>query len=210
MKIVFLDEYSVNTADLSALKALGDYTGYYNTDPDETAVRCRDAEVVITNKTKMTREIMALCPTLKLICIAATGMNNVDLDAAREMGIEVRNAIGYSTDSVAEQTFAFALSLLRHLVANDRYVKSGAYTRSRTLFHFGAPIRELHGKRWGIVGMGHIGRRVAEIAGVFGATVAYHSTSGRNLDAGYAQLPLDELLRTSDIVSIHAPLSRVT
>ncbi len=210
MKIVFLDEYSVNKTDLGPIKSLGEYVGYQYTAPGQTMERCRDAEVIITNKVVISKEIMRASHNLRLICVAATGMNNIDLEAAQELGIEVRNAVGYSTHSVAEATFAFALALLRHSAYYDRYVKSGAYAQSLTPFHFGATIRQLHGKTWGIIGMGHIGQRVAEIARAFGTKIIYHSTSGQNLEAGFPHRSLDELLQEADIVSIHAPLNQYT
>lgn len=126
--IVFLDEYTLGGADLTRLHELGRYTGYSTTAPDEVADRCRDAEIVITNKVVMRRETLAALPGLRLICIAATGMNNIDLDAAAELDIAVRNAAGYSTHSVAETTLGAAIALRRHIVYYDRYVKSGAYS----------------------------------------------------------------------------------
>ncbi len=211
LKICFLDEYSVNGADLSAIRACGEYTGYEDTPPAQVMERCKGRDVVITNKVRIGRdEMRQLLPELKLICVAATGMNNIDLDAAEELGITVKNAVNYSTYSVAEATLAGVLALVRQTVYYDAYVKSGDYARSPRLFHFGPAITGIHGKRWGIVGMGHIGRQVAALAAAFGAEIAYHSTSGNNTQAGYTHLPLEELLRTSDIVSLHAPLSPAT
>ena len=126
-KIVFLDEYSVCGRDLSAVKALGDYTGYDVTSPEQIEERCRDAEIIITNKVILDASAIARLPRLRLICVAATGMNNVDLAAAAEHGISVRNAVGYSTESVAEATIGSALALLRETVYYDRYFKSGRY-----------------------------------------------------------------------------------
>ena len=128
--IVFLDEYTLGGADLRRIKALGDYTGYENTTREEVIERCRTARVVITNKVVLDRETLRALPSLRLICVAATGMNNIDLEAAAELGIEVRNAAGYSTHSVAETTLGAAIALLRHSVYYDRYVKSGAYASS--------------------------------------------------------------------------------
>ena len=135
--IVFLDEYTLGGADLTRLHELGQYTGYSTTAPDEVADRCRDAEIVITNKVVMRRETLAALPGLRLICIAATGMNNIDLDAAAELGIAVRNAAGYSTHSVAETTLGAAIALRRHIVYYDRYVKSGAYSAAGQQFQIG-------------------------------------------------------------------------
>lgn len=205
-----MDEYTVNRSDLSELKSLGEYTGYATTASGEIIERAKDADIVITNKTPFKADTLAQLPGLKLICMAATGMNNVDLEAAAEHGIEVRNAVDYSTYSVAEQTLGMALALLKQYPYLDDFVKSGGYAGYERLFNFTRPTYELYGKRWGIIGLGNIGRRVAALASAFGCEVAYFSTSGKNNNPDYEQLPLDRLLEVSDIVSIHAPLSRNT
>lgn len=210
VNIVFLDEYSVNDSDLAPVRSLGNYIGYDNTPPELVVERCKDADIVITNKTPMKSDVLAQLPDLKLICIAATGMNNVDLVLAREMGITVKNAVGYSTASVAEHTFCGALALLKQLPYLDNFVKSGAYSASDRLFNFDRPTYELSGRNWGIIGLGNIGRRVAAIAEAFGCSVAYYSTSGTNDDKEFTRMPLDELLAWSDVLSVHAPLSRRT
>ncbi len=212
MKIVFLDEYSVGGADLSAIKAMGDYTAYdFTRTTQETIERCEGAEVAIVNKVLMSREVLSALPHLRLICVAATGMNNVDLDAAKELGIEVRNAIGYSTHSVAEATFTSALSLLRQVSYYDRYIKSGEYAQAERLFCFDRPIGQLHGRRWGIIGLGGIGREVARIASAFGCEVRYASTSGAiRKEETQRMESLTELLAWSDVISIHAPLNAAT
>ena len=207
MKIVFLDEYSICNRNIDAIKALGDYTGYETTLPEQVVERCQDAEIVITNKVVLDADIIALLPNLKLICVAATGMNNVDLIAAAERGIEVRNAVGYSTYSVAETTLCAALSLLREVTYYDNFFKSGKYAAAERIFNFDRPTAQLRGKRWGIIGLGNIGREVARLAEVFGCEVSYYSTSGITRDEQYPQLSLNELLSTSDIVSIHCPLT---
>lgn len=209
-KIVFLDEYSLAGRDLSAVKALGDYTGYDMTAPDEVAVRCADAEIVVTNKVQLDAATIAQLPHLRLICVAATGVNNIDLDAAAEHGVEVRNAAGYSTHSVAETTLGAAIALLRESVYYDEFFKSGRYARSPRLFCFDRPIRQLHGRRWGVIGLGAIGREVARLAAAFGCEVSYHSTSGVAREEAYPALPLDELLAWADVVSIHCPLNAHT
>lgn len=210
-KIVFLDEYSVDNTDLTAIRELGDYTGYEYA-RDEDVVKCAaDADIIITNKTRVTAEAIANLPDLKLICVAATGMNNIDLDAAKAAGIEVRNAVDYSSHSVAEQTFAGVLALYKQLIFLDEYVKSDGYSSAERLFNFERPTYELHGKKWGIVGLGNIGRMVAGLATAFGCEVSYYSTSGNNSNPEYSRMEtLEELMRWSDIVSIHAPLSRDT
>jgi len=210
MRIVFLDAYSIGNADVSALAALGKFTSYENTQPEQVVSRCAKADIVITNKVKLMQAELEALPGLKLICIAATGMNNVDLKVAAEKGISVKNVADYSTGSVAEQTFTLALGLIHQTHYYDQYVKSEAYSRSGLFTHHGRPFFEIRGKRWGIIGMGHIGHRVAEIATAFGAQVSYVSTSGKNLNAGYPHKNLNELLAESDIISIHAPLNEQT
>ena len=210
MKIVFLDEYSVCGRDLSTIKRFGDYTGYEVTSPEQVVERCADAEVVISNKVVLDATIIASLPKLRLICVAATGMNNIDLNAAAEHGVEVRNAVGYSTYSVAETTICSALSLLREVTYYDNYFKSGEYAKSERIFNFDHPTAQLRGKRWGIIGMGNIGREVARLAEAFGCEVVYHSTSGVERDEAYNKLSLNDLLNSSDVISIHCPLNERT
>ncbi|MCL2561342.1 MAG: hydroxyacid dehydrogenase [Rikenellaceae bacterium] len=212
MKIVFLDAYTVDRSDMAQIKALGDYASYDRTAENEIVERCAGADVVITNKVPLRATTLEQLAAMhvKLICIAATGMNNIDLPAAERLGIAVRNTAGYSTASVAELTFAGVLGLLKQIIYFDEFVKSGAYTHYGRLFDFTRPTYELAGKRWGVIGLGAIGRRVADIARAFGCEVSYFSTSGANSNPEYAQKPLAELLMESDIVSVHAPLSERT
>lgn len=210
LKIVFLDEYSLGGYDLSAITSLGNYIGYDRTTPEQVLERCKGADVIISNKVYISRQTMEQLPDLKLIAIAATGMNNVDLDAAAELGITVKNVSGYSTYSVAEATICAALSLLRNTTYYDRYFKSGAYAATSDIFHFGRPISMLRGKNWGIIGLGTIGRRVAKLAEAFDCTIAYHSTSGITRQESYPAMELKELLSWADVVSIHCPLNNHT
>ena len=207
MKIVFLDEYSVCGRDLSSIKRWGDYEGYETTSPEEVLEKSKDAEIIISNKVVLDAKTIASLPHLRLICVAATGMNNIDLNAAAEHGVEVRNAVGYSTYAVAETTLSSALALLREVTYYDNYFKSGAYASSERIFNFDRPTAQLRGKRWGIIGMGNIGREVARLAEAFGCEVSYYSTSGVERKEAYPALPLEELLRSSDVVSIHCPLN---
>ena len=209
-KIVFLDSYSLGNSDLSSIASLGEFITYDRTTAEQVVERCKGATVVITNKVYISRQIMAQLPELKLIAISATGMNNVDLDAAAQLGIEVKNVSGYSTYSVAEATLTAALSLLKNSPYYDHYFKSGAYAASSDIFHFGRPISMLRGKRWGIIGLGAIGRQVATLAEAFGCNVAYYSTSGVAREERYQQMELTELLGWADIVSIHSPLNAKT
>ena len=209
-RIVFLDEYSLGDMDLTPIKELGEYVGYDRTTKEQVLERCKGAEVVIANKTLLKAETLRALPDLRFIAIAATGMNNVDLDVAAELGIGVKNVAGYSTSSVAEATLTFALSLLKNTAYFDNYFKSGAYAATEDIFHFGRPVRQLRGSKWGVIGLGAIGREVARLASAFGCEVAYTSTSGAVRKEDYPQMPLEELLGWADIVSIHCPLTPTT
>jgi len=211
MNLVLLDAETLGSdLDLRPLERFGPLTVYPRTEPEETIARIRDAEIVITNKVLLNRETLMQLPRLKLVCIAATGMNNVDLDAAAGMGIAVRNVAGYSTRSVVQHTFAMLLALTEQISYYDTFVKSKAWSRSGLFTHLGRPFTEIAGKRWGIIGLGAIGTEVAEIAEAFGAEVRYHATSGTPHSERWPHLELDELLRGSEIVSIHAPLNERT
>lgn len=210
MNIVLLDRASLGDTSLAPLEPLGNLIVYGDTAPHQVVERCRNADVIICNKVKITAPIMDALPKLRLICIAATGMNNVALEYAAQKGISVKNVAHYSTASVAQATFALLLALMHSTAYLDAYVKGGQYAQSSLFTHYGRTFYELAGKRFGVIGMGNIGRRVAAIAEALGASVAYYSTSGQNLSAPYLLLPLDELLKTSDVVSIHAPLNRNT
>lgn len=210
MKIVFLDEYSICNRDLSTIKALGEYIGYETTQPEQVIERCQDAEIVISNKVVLDAKVIAALPNLRLICVAATGMNNVDLEAAAEHGVIVKNAVGYSTYSVAETTLGSALALLREVTYYDNFFKSGEYAVADRIFNFDRPTAQLRGKRWGIIGMGNIGREVARLAEAFGCEVSYYSTSGITRDEAYPALSLSKLLSSSDVISIHCPLNPQT
>ncbi|NPA15766.1 MAG: D-2-hydroxyacid dehydrogenase [Deferribacteres bacterium] len=209
-KIVLLDAKTLGDVDLSPLKRLGEVVIYPTTRYEETADRIKDAEVVITNKVVIDRKLMEKSPSLKLICVAATGTNNIDLKAAQELGIAVTNVAGYSTKSVAQHTFAMLFYLLENLRYYDDYVKSSNYSKSDIFTHLDKPFYEISGKRWGIIGLGTIGKEVAKIATAFGCEVVYYSTSGIKRSEPYPRVGLDLLLATSNIVSIHAPLTERT
>ncbi len=211
MELVFLDKKTVGeVGNFNLLHKLGNVTVYDHTNQEEIIERSEGKEVVITNKVVINREIMDALPDLKLICVSATGTNNVDLDYAREKGIQVKNVSGYSTESVAQSAFAMLLHLLNRISYYDAYVKSGAYAKGKIFTHHGPAFWEMNGKRMGIVGLGNIGRRVAKIAEGFGMEVVFYSTSGRNNNINYKRFDLETLLSTSDVVSIHAPLSEST
>lgn len=209
-KIVFLDEYSIAGRDLSKITSQGEYTAYENTAKEQVVERLKGANIAITNKVVIDGDAMRQLPDLKLICIAATGMNNVDLESAKELGIEVKNAVGYSTTSVAETTLASALALARNIVYFDEYFHDGRYAKADRAFCYDRLTFELRGKKWGIVGLGNIGREVARLATAFGCEVRYFSTSGSKREEAYPAVELEELLKWSDIVSVHSPLNERT
>jgi lactate dehydrogenase-like 2-hydroxyacid dehydrogenase len=211
MQIVFLDKKTVGeVTNFNLLHKLGTVDVYENTQADEVVSRAEGKEVIITNKVVVTKEIMEALPDLKLICVAATGTNNVDLEYAKKKGITVKNVVSYSTESVAQSAFAMLLHLLNRLSYYEAYVKSGAYAKGDIFTHHGPAFWELNGKRLGVIGLGNIGRRVARIADGFGMEVVFYSTTGRNNNINYKRFDLDTLLGTSDVVSIHASLTETT
>jgi glycerate dehydrogenase len=213
MQIIFLDTQTV--ADLPTALAqfneLGEYTGYENTRPDQLVDRLQGATVAIVNKVVIGAAEMDQLPDLKLICIAATGLNNVDLEAAAVRGIPVKNVSGYSTNSVAQLTFTLLFALATDLIHLNAAVYDGTYRQHTAFGYWRLPFYELSGARFGIIGLGAIGHRVGQLATAFGAEVVYHSTSGNNTDGQpYPHLSLEELLTTSAVVSIHCPLNDAT
>jgi len=208
MRIVILDAKTLgDDLDISSLDHFGTVTRYETTSEEETLARIEIADIVITNKVVITANLMEEAPRLKLICIAATGMNNVDLDAAKLKGIEVKNVAGYSTKSVVQHTFSMALYLLGKMAYHDKAVKDGSWQASGLFTDVSHPFYEISGKKWGIIGLGTIGQEVAKIAEAFGAEISYYSTSGKNLKSAYPHQSLEFLLKDCDIISIHAPLN---
>ena len=211
LRIVFLDIKTIGEVpNLDKLKQLGTFKSYPVTKPDQTAKRIEDADVVIANKVVLDKPLIDEAKNLKLICVAATGMNNIDRTSAEKNGVKVKNVAGYASDSVAQGTFAMILHLMYNLPEYHHYIKSGEYSKSEIFTNQDRSYRELKNKRFGIIGLGNIGSRVAAIAEVFRAEVVYYSTSAKNTNQPYERLELDELLKTSDIVSIHAPLNENT
>lgn len=206
-KIVFLDEYSIAGCDLSKITSQGEYVAYENTAKEQVVERLQGADIAITNKVLIDGDAMRQLPNLKLICVAATGMNNVDLNTAAELGIEVKNAVGYSTISVAETTLASALALARNVVYFDEYFHDSRYAKADRAFCYDRLTFQISGKKWGIIGLGNIGREVARLASAFGCEVRYFSTSGAKREEAYPAVELNELLEWSDIVSVHSPLN---
>ena len=210
MKLVILDRRSLgNDVDVSIFDKFGEVISYDLTKENETLERVKDADIVITNKVLITKEHMDNSK-MKLICITATGTNNVDLAYAKEKGIPVKNVAGYSSSSVAQVAFSMIFHLVTKLNYYKNYVDEGNWQKSELFTHIDAPFFELDGKRVGVIGLGDIGRNFAKKASAFGCEVVYYSTSGKNSNSEYKRVELDELLKTSDIISIHCPLNNDT
>ena len=211
MKLVFLDTKTIGEdIDLSAYDALGEVVKYGFSTLEEIPERVKDADVLIVNKIAINEQTIGTAKNLKLVCVTATGTNNLDKEYLKKRGIAWRNVAGYSTESVTQHTFALLFYLLEKIRYYDDYVKSGDYAQSPIFTHFDEAFTELSGKTWGIIGLGAIGRRVAQIAQAFGARVIYYSASGSPAQEGYEQVDFETLLTTSDIVSVHAPLNEYT
>ncbi len=210
MKIVFLDAATVGDTSLAPIARLGELICYDRSMPAEARERVGDCDVLIVNKVRVDSDLLDAAPALKLICEAATGVNNIDVEACEKRGIPVRNVAGYSTDSVVQETFMHLLSLLGKAPYFDGAVKSGAYSRSGLFTDVSHPFIEITGKTLGIIGMGTIGQKVASVASAFGMRVIYFSTSGTGHCKDYPCVDLDTLLAESDVVSIHAPLNART
>lgn len=210
MKMVFLDAATMGDVSFAPLERLGSLVCYDSSTPEEALERVSDCDVLIVNKVRVTPELIDAAPDLKLICETATGVNNIDIEYAAKKGIPVRNVAGYSTPTVAQATFMHILSLVGSAPYFDDAVKSGRYSASGMFTDVSVNWWELAGKTIGIIGMGNIGRKVAQIAEAFGMSVCYFSTSGTSHCKDYPSLPLEQLLAQSDIVSVHAPLNERT
>ncbi len=211
MKIVFLDAKTIGEdIDLSGYDKLGEVVKYDFSTPEDVQGRVRDADVIVLNKAPINEQTIGDAQKLKLVCVTATGTNNLDKDYLEKRKIAWRNVAGYSTESVAQHTFAMLFYLLEKLSYYDAYVKDERYVGDTIFTHFAQRFHEINGKTWGVIGLGNIGRRVADIAKVFGANVIYYSTTGKNSQDGYKRVDLDTLLCTSDIISVHAPLTKDT
>ena len=213
MKIVVLDGFTANPGDLSwkGLEELGTVTVYDRTKPEETVARAADADIVLTNKVIISREVMRQLPQLKYIGVLATGYNVVDIEAAHERGIIVTNVPAYSTESVAQMVFAHLLTVTNRTGHYAIQNRQGRWTKNPDFCYWDFPHMELAGKTFGIVGLGNIGRRVAEIALAFGMQVkAMTSKSANALPVGIEKANLEELLATSDVISLHCPLTDTT
>lgn len=211
MKIVFLDAKTIgDDIDLSGFERLGEVVKYEFSTTEQARERTKDADVIVLNKVLVNEQSIGEASHLKLVCVTATGTNNLDKDYLAERGIEWRNVAGYSTETVAQHTFALLFYLWEKMAYYDGYVKSGKYVDDVMFTHFSNVFHELSGRTWGVVGLGAIGRRVADIAGMFGCRVIYYSTSGAHDAPGYTRVDFDTLLAESDIVSVHAPLNENT
>lgn len=211
MKIVLLDCGTMGSdMDFSSIERLGSVVSYHNTEPAEVAERIKDADVVVINKVLLTGEILQHAHNLKLICVFAIGYNNIDIEYCKKHNILVRNVPGYCIGSVCQHTFALLFSLIENIRYYDDFVKSGEYSKSGLANHLGRRFFEIEGKKWGIIGMGAIGRAVADCAAAFGARISYSSVSGAVREEKYEKVPLDILLSQSDIITIHAPLNEKT
>jgi len=210
MKIVFLDAGTLGEFDLAPFQALGQVELYNFSTDDQVAARVVDADVIITNKVKINKNTLGDYEKVKLVCVAATGTDILDKDFLDQAGIKWTNVAGYSTDSVAQLTFTLLLYVMMNSRYFDDYVKDESYANSQSFTNVTREYHEINGKTWGIIGLGEIGRKVADIAKAFGANVVYYSTSGKNANPNYQQVDFDTLLSQSDIISLHCPLTEQT
>lgn len=211
MKIVLLDAGTIGSdIDFSSLEQLGECVTYHNTLPSQVPERIEDADVVIINKVLLNETVLKYAKKLALICVFAIGYNNIDIDYCKRNNIRVRNVPGYCVESVCQHTFALLFALMEKLRYYDDFVKNGDYVKSGMANHLGKPFFEISGKKWGIIGMGAIGRAVADCAATFGANVCYSSISGAIRKEKYENVPLDTLLSECDIITVHAPLNEKT
>ena len=204
MKIVILDGYTENPGDLSwdALAALGELMVYEHTPAEDVISRIGDAQIVLTNKTPITAEVFAACPCVRYVGVLATGYNVVDVAAARKRGVVVTNVPTYGTQAVAQYVFALLLEICHHVGHHNQQVQQGRWTQGRDFCFWDYPLIELAGKTFGVIGYGRIGRAAAELARAFGMEVVACSPHGE----GPEMVSLDELLRRSDVISLHCPL----
>lgn len=210
MKIVFLDAGTMGTSSLAPIESQGELVAWPNSTPEESVARVSDCDVLIVNKIKVNDRLLDAAPRLRLVCEAGTGINNIDVDACERRGVLVRNVAGYSTDSVVQETFMHILNLLGNGAYFDEVVKSGAYSRSGLFTDYSRPFIEMAGKTLGVIGLGAIGSKVARLGTAFGMKVVYYSTSGTSHSTEYPSVPLERLMRESDVISVHAPYNERT
>lgn len=211
MKIVFTEADTLgDDIDFSIFEEFGEVIKYNSGDPVKTWDKVKDADIIIGNKILINEENLSKAKNVKLVCLTATGTNNVDFEYTKKRNLPVANVKGYSTESVIQHTFALLFYVFEKLNYFDHFVKTGEYVKSEIFSNLEVKFNELHGKTWGIIGLGEIGRGVANIAKAFGCNVIYYSTSGKNTNASYKRVSFDDLLKSSDIISIHAPLNKDT
>ncbi|WP_252213968.1 MULTISPECIES: D-2-hydroxyacid dehydrogenase [unclassified Clostridium] len=209
-QIVVLDGRTLGNVDFSKLNEFGNVTYYDLTSSNEVEERIKNANIVLTNKVVLNENNLKNAKNIELICEMATGFNNIDVKYAKENNIAVTNVAGYSTNTVAQHTFAMALNLYDKIAYFDNYVKSKEYSRSNVFTNVDEVYKDINEKVWGIVGLGAIGKKVAKIADAFGCKVIYYSTSGKNSNSEYDRVSFEELLEKADVISIHAPLNENT
>ncbi|MGL1893291.1 MAG: D-2-hydroxyacid dehydrogenase [Spirochaetaceae bacterium] len=211
MNIVILDAATLGKdLNLSSFNDLGEVTTYQFTSDSDVLKHSKNADVLVLNKVDLREKEFRALPKLKLICLTATGYNNIDTIKAKEFGITVCNVTNYSTESVAQHTFSMLLYQLQHLKYYDNYIKNREYNNNIVFTTIEQSWNEIHGKNWGIIGLGNIGRKVANIADAFGANIFFTSTTGIKRDEDYTEVSLKVLMKTCDIISIHAPLNNRT
>lgn len=210
MKLVILDTLTLGEINLEEFKEFGDVETYETTSQEDLIKRCIDADIIITCKVRFDAQVLRSLPKLKLIALTSTGTDVIDLECAKALGIEVKNVAGYSTQAVAQHTFMLVLALLGNLAYYDRYCKQSHWCSSPVFTHIVEGSYEIQGKEWGIIGLGNIGKQTAKIAEAFGANISYTSISGNNSCATYPHKSLDDLLSSSDIITIHSPLTPQT
>ena len=211
MKIVMLDRNSIGMdINVELFQKLGEFKEYNTADVETTKEYIKDADVLVFNKTVMNENLLKDAPNVKLLCVTATGYDNIDVPYAKSRGIAACNIKDYSTPAVVQHTFALALSVLEKIRYYDEYVTSGKYSEQLGFSHFEEKYFELKGKTWGIVGLGNIGRGVAKVAEAFGCKVIFYSVSGTNTTTDYERVDFDTLLKESDILSLHCPLTDKT
>ena len=210
MKIVILDRKTLGyDVSVDIFSKFGEVISYDTTKVNETKDRIKNADIILTNKVYVGKDELENS-SVKLICVTATGMNNVDLEYTKEKNIEVKNVAGYSTSSVIQLAFSMIFYFVQKLTYYKKYVDEQNWQKSDTFTHIDVPFFELDNKRVGIIGLGEIGRDLAKKAKAFNCEIVYYSTSGQNTNSEYKSVTLEELLKTSDIISIHAPLNEKT
>lgn len=212
MNIIFLDSATVDLGDinLSQLKKIGSYQSYQHTKTSQIYSRCKNAEIIITNKIIFDEKILSKLNQLKLICVTATGTNNIDLDYCKKNKIQVRNVAGYSTDTVAEHAMMFLLNFSHRFQSHQNAAINGEWSQSPHFSWLKAPFSDLKGKTLGVIGYGNIGKRVAKLAKAFGMKVLISKIPGRTYAKSSNRISLNQVLKQSDFISLHCPLTEKT